>query len=204
MLYCDQHFDFYSASCCFYLKFLRHDIIWHYFVFKTFICLLYNRAWVCKNTGRKGASKFAKTCFFFRVSRSILSFLHTFIRWTLSVCCSVFLVLFSQCHATIHPQSAFVPNNTSPLHSFCLQDNQMSVSYSGAMPPRYIVLTRSLSLPPSAPCYLWKTKLPEYREVAWRCTLPPAKWCNHCQEFDRTPSVTSTTPPPHLSTPHSD
>lgn len=28
------------------------------------------------------------------------------------------------------------------------------------LPPCYIVPTRSLSLPPSAPCYLWKTKLP--------------------------------------------
>lgn len=132
---------------------------------------------------------------FSRVNRSILSFLHTFIRRTLSACCSVFLVLFSQCHATIHPQSAFVPNK-SPLHSFCLQDNQMSVSYSSTLPPRYIVLTCSLSLPPSAPCYLWKTKLPEYREVAWRCTLPAAKRCTHCQEFDRKPSVTSATPLP--------
>lgn len=46
------------------------------------------------------------------------------------------------------------------------------------------------------PCYLWKTKLPENREVAWRYTLPAAKRCNHCQEFDRKPSVTSATPPP--------
>lgn len=133
---------------------------------------------------------------FTRVSRSILSVLHTFIHRTLSARCSVFFVLFSQCDATIHPQSAFVTNNKSPLHSFCLQENQMSVSYSGALPPCYIVLTCSLSLPPSAPCYLWKTKLPENRKVAWRYTLPAAKRCNHCQEFDRKPSVTSATPPP--------
>lgn len=125
-----------------------------------------------------------------------MSFLHTFILRTLSACCSVFLVLFPQCHATIHPQSAFVPNNKSPLHLFCLQDKQMSVSYSGTLPPRYIVLTRSLSLPPSAPCYLWNTKVPEFRKVAWRCTLPAAKRCNHCHEFDREPSVLSATPPP--------
>lgn len=69
-----------------------------------------------------------------------------------------FPFLFSQCHATIHPQSASVLNNKSPFGSFCLQDNQLSVSYSGSQPPCHIVLTCSLSLPPSAPCYLWKAK----------------------------------------------
>lgn len=110
-----------------------------------------------------------------------------------------FLFLFSQCHATIYPQSASALNNKSPLHSFCLQDNRMSVSYSGSQPPCHIVLTCSLFLPPSAPCYLWNAKLLEYREVAWRYTMPTAKLLNHCQENlvrDRKPSVTSTIPPP--------
>lgn len=109
-----------------------------------------------------------------------------------------FLFLFSQCYTTIHPHSASVPNNKSPLRSFCLQDNQMSVSYSGSQPHCHIVLTCSLSLPLSAPCYLWKAKLLEYREVAWRSALPAAKRCNHCQDFDRKHSVTSAMPPPPL------
>lgn len=98
-----------------------------------------------------------------------------------------FLSLFSQCHATIHPQSASVLNNKSPLHSLCLQDNQMSVSHSRSQPPCHIVFTRSLSLPLSAPCYLWNAEPPKYGEMARRYTLPAAKWCNHCQEIMERP-----------------
>lgn len=145
---------YYAAFNNIFLFFL-YETIWHYFGFQKIMYLLYNRAWSLKKLAGKVHPSLPKPVFF-TVNRSVSSFLHTFIHRTLSACCSVFLVLFPQCHATIHRQSAFVPNNKSPLHSFCLQDNQMSVSYSGVclLPPRYIVLTRSLSLPPSAPCYL--------------------------------------------------
>lgn len=120
-----------------------------------------------------------------------------------------FLFLFSQCHATIHPQSASVLNNKSPLRLFCLQDNQMSVSYSGSQSPCHIVLTCSLSLPPSAPCYLWNAQLQEYREVAWRynilCPKPScpitAKRLWKGLVRHRKPSVNSATPPPHSNVP---
>lgn len=87
----------------------------------------------------------------------------------------------------------FIPNlllfwtTNHCLALFCPQDNWLSVSYSGSQHPCHIVLTCSLSLPLSAPCYLWNAKLQEYREIAWSYTMPTAKLPNHCQEIMERP-----------------
>lgn len=107
-----------------------------------------------------------------------------------------FLFLFSWRLATIHPQSASVSNNKSLFGSFCLPDNQLSVSYSGSQPPCCIVLSFSLSLPPSAPCYLWSPKLLGSREETWSYTIPTAELPQRFQTGlvrDRKPSVTFAT-----------
>lgn len=124
----------------------------------------------------------------FRVRKSILSyFLLTFI-WEPYLCTAVFsfFVLPMSCYYS-SPVCLCSEKNKSPMCSFCLQDNQMSVSFSGSQPHCHIVLTCSLSFPQYAPCYLWHAKLQEYREVARRYTLPAAKLPNHCQEIMERP-----------------
>lgn len=147
-------------------------IIWYDLLLRKssyLVAIFLNPSLHSSNINRKEWGKYICPNLVFRVRKNILSyFLHTFIQVGLISVLQSFLFLFSQCHATIHPHSASVLNSKSPLHSLCLQDNQMSVSHSRSQPPCHIVFTRSLSLPLSAPCYLWNANPPKYREMARR------------------------------------
>lgn len=142
---------------------------------------------------------------FSRVRKSILSFFPYLYTGSLISPLQCFPFLFSQCHATIHPQSASVLNNKSPFGSFCLQDNQLSVSYSGSQPPCHIVLTCSLFCL-RLPLVIYGMQNCRSREKQPGAILCPQPSCPITAKRlweglvrDRKPSVTSAMPPPQYS-----
>lgn len=105
----------------------------------------------------------------------------------LSLYCSVFFFLFSQCHATIHLQPASVLKQQITVWALFVSGTTKCLLLIQALClPVTLSSHAHCLLPSSAPCYIWdaetqKEKVQRSRPEVRCCPQP--SWPNHCQEI---------------------
>lgn len=103
----------------------------------------------------EGACKFAETCFFFQGEQKNLVF-STYLYTQNLICLLQCFLCFVLPMSRNYSFSVCFCSKQQITIALVLSSGQPNVCFLfRPLPPCYIVLTRSLSLPPSAPCYLW-------------------------------------------------